>query len=73
MRKMNYKNIVLIFPTIALLIENYEKLLSDENYDFFKKQYRIHTLSDVPESEVGEFNIFLFTPERFLSFLDQSL
>lgn len=72
MRKMNYKNIVLIFPTIALLSENYERILSDKNYNFLKQKYKIHTLSDISQKEIGEHNIFIFTPERFLSFLDQS-
>lgn len=30
-RKMGYKNIVLMFPTIALLTENIERILSDPN------------------------------------------
>ena len=29
-KKMRYKNIVLIFPTLSLLVENYIKLLNDE-------------------------------------------
>ena len=68
--KMQYKNIALIFPTIALLAENLEKILSDENYIELKNNYKIHTLSDV--GELRERNIFIYTPERFLSFTDKS-
>jgi hypothetical protein len=39
---MKYNNILLIFPTIALLSENLEKIM---HYDFFK-DYKVHTLSD---------------------------
>ncbi|WP_086931892.1 DEAD/DEAH box helicase [Agarilytica rhodophyticola] len=67
MKKMKYKNIVLIFPTIALLSENLERLHSDELY----KSYNIHTLSDVTQEEIGSSNIFIYTPERFLSFLEK--
>lgn len=34
-RKMEYNNAVLIFPTIALLSENLERLTSTESYRFF--------------------------------------
>ncbi|MFT6778854.1 MAG: hypothetical protein ACJAV1_002797 [Paraglaciecola sp.] len=67
-RKLQYNNIVLIFPTIALLSENYERLILDSNYEYFKDQFSIHTLSDT--SELGDKNIFVFTPERYLSFID---
>ena len=67
--KMKYKNIALIFPTIALLAENLEKILSDENYVELKNNYKIHTLSET--KELGEYNIFIYTPERFLSFTDK--
>ncbi len=67
MKKMKYKNIVLIFPTIALLSENLEKLHSDELY----ASYNIHTLSDVEPEEMEKDNVFVFTPERFLSFLEK--
>lgn len=68
-KKMNYNNIVLIFPTIALLSENYEKMMLSPSYDFFKKNFKIHTLSDV--DDIGDNNIFVFTPERYLSFIDK--
>lgn len=64
-RKMNYENIVLIFPTISLLSENFEGLIENENF----RQYTLHTLSE--DDELGEKNIWIFTPERFLSFIDK--
>ena len=69
-RKMNYENVVLIFPTIALLSENLEKLISDDNYEYFRSKYKIHTLSEVSEFE--ENNLFIYTPERFLSFKEKN-
>ena len=69
-KKMNYENVVLIFPTIALLSENLEKLISDENYGYFREKYKIHTLSEVTEFE--ENNLFIYTPERFLSFKEKN-
>lgn len=67
MKKMEYKNVVLIFPTIALLSENLEKLHFDKQYD----SYSIHTLSDVPPEEMDGKNVFVYTPERFLSFIEK--
>lgn len=67
MKKMRYQNIVLVFPTIALLTENLEKLHDDEIY----ASYKIHTLSDVDPEEMKSDNIFIYTPERFLSFLEK--
>jgi hypothetical protein len=69
-KKMNYGNVVLIFPTIALLSENLEKLISDNNYEYFRGKYKIHTLSEVTEFE--ENNLFIYTPERFLSFKEKN-
>lgn len=69
-KKMNYENVVLIFPTIALLSENLEKLISDDNYEYFRSKYKIHTLSEVTEFE--ENNLFIYTPERFLSFKEKN-
>ena len=68
--KMQYSNIALIFPTIALLSENLEKIISDSSCVELKNTYKIHTLSDV--KELGERNIFIYTPERFLSFTDKN-
>ncbi len=68
LRKMKYRNILLIFPTVALLSENLEKIISNLNYEFLKNDYKIHTLSDV--KDISSKNIFIYTPERFLSFLD---
>ena len=68
-KKMKYKNILLIFPTIALLSENHAKLI-DYRRDKFWRQYSIHTLSE--DQNIGSYNIWLFTPERYLSFLDNN-
>ncbi|WP_026915919.1 helicase-related protein [Christiangramia portivictoriae] len=67
-KKIQYKNIALIFPSIALLSENLAKI--KEGRIEFPQNYEIHTLSDL-ESNYGDYNIFIFTPERFLSFLDK--
>ncbi|GAA4341175.1 hypothetical protein GCM10023149_53220 [Mucilaginibacter gynuensis] len=69
-KKLAYKNVVLIFPTIALLSENLEKIIDDSNFEYFKNNYAIHTLSEV--ESFGESNLFIFTPERFLSFIDKN-
>lgn len=66
-KKMRYKNVVLIFPTISLLSENFDKLLSNFSDSF--NDYKIHTLSE--DDEIAEKNIWIFTPERFLSFTDK--
>lgn len=71
-KRMQYKNIVLMFPTIALLSENLEKLKTHKYYQYFRDNYKIHTLSQVEEDELAENNIFIFTPERYLSFLDKN-
>lgn len=71
-KKMRYKNVVLMFPTIALLSENLEKLKTDEYYQYFRDNYKVHTLSQIEEDELAENNIFIFTPERYLSFLDKN-
>jgi len=63
--RMQYQNILLIFPTISLLSENYTKL---QTRDIFKN-YKIHSLSE-EEYDLSDKNIFIFTPERFLSFMD---
>lgn len=68
-KKMQYKNIALIFPSIALLTENLSKI--KEGRIKFPIDYKIHTLSDI-DNDYGASNIFIFTPERFLSFLDKT-
>ena len=68
-KKFKYKNVALIFPTIALLSENYEKLFTDDNYSYFYEAFKIHTLSDA--TDLSDRNIFIFTPERYLSFIDK--
>ena len=65
--KMNYHNILLVFPSISLLSENCNKLRQLDNY----KNYKVHTLSEEAYS-VEDDNIFIFTPERYLSFLDKN-
>lgn len=67
--KMKYRNIILIFPSIALLSENLSKL--KENKIELKNEYKIHTLSD-SEIDLEKNNILIFTPERYLSFLDRN-
>lgn len=67
-RKLNYKNVVLVFPTIALLSENIEKIITNKNYEDLKLKYKLHTLSEV--QSFGDQNILIFTPERYLSFID---
>lgn len=69
-KKMEYHNVVLIFPTIALLSENLEKIISDSAYAYFKDFYKIHTLSEA--EEFADRNLFIYTPERFLSFMDKN-
>jgi hypothetical protein len=69
-KKMQYQNVVLIFPTIALLSENLEKVIADPNFEYFKNHYQIHTLSEV--EQFADNNLFIFTPERFLSFIDKN-
>mgnify|MGYP006974657127 CR=1 FL=1 len=67
---MKYKNVLLVFPTIALLSENLTKIYSDPRYLWIKEQYKIHTVSNVSPDDLGEYNVFIYTPERYLSFLD---
>ncbi len=69
-KKMEYNNVVLIFPTISLLTENYLMLLNLVSEDSFFKNYDIHTLSD--SVATNSKNIFIYTPERFLSYLDKN-
>lgn len=71
-KKMNYKNVMLVFPTIALLSENLERIQEDPAYSYFHENFTIHTLSKIDDEEYSEQNIFLFTPERLLSYLDNS-
>ncbi len=64
-KKMEYKNIVLIYPTVSLLTENLEKMRKDETF----AKYDIHTLSD-DEYDLNKSNLWILTPERFLSMMD---
>ena len=45
-------------------------MFTDDEYAWIKGNYKIHTLSDV--QELGEKNVFIYTPERYLSFLDKN-
>ncbi len=69
LRKMDYSNVALIFPTISLLSENIFKIYTKTEYKWIKDQYSIHTLSDTEINQ--EKNLLIFTPERYLSFLDK--
>ena len=69
-KKMKYSNIVLIFPTIALLSENLDRVISNDTYSFLRENYKIHTLSEV--KELGDKNLFIYTPERYLAFVEKS-
>lgn len=64
-KKMQYRNVLLIFPAISLLSENYTRLCELDAFS----EYAIHSLSE-EEFDSEEKNIFIFTPERFLSFMD---
>lgn len=61
-----YKNVVLIFPTVALLSEQYNKLKKSP----LGKEYTISKSSRTNPSETGK-NILVLTPERLISFLDE--
>lgn len=67
--KMNYKNVILIFPSIALLSENLSRI--KEGKIKLLNEFKIHTLSD-SEINPEENNILIFTPERYLSYLDKN-
>ena len=69
-KKMDYRNVMLIFPTISLLSENYDKLLQNDEYIDIRKKYKIHTLSNV--QNLGERNIWIYTPERYMSYTDKN-
>ncbi len=49
-RKMQYKNILLVFPSIALLSENLEKIMSNEKYRWIQESYKIHTMSMIEDT-----------------------
>ena len=61
--KYKYKSIVLIFPTNALLNENYLELKKFN--DDYNLGYQIYNNSNISELE-GEKLIFVLTPERYL-------
>lgn len=66
LNKERYNNILLVFPTVALLLENarmMEKFVSDN-----KLEYRIFKTVDAV-NEDDEKKIFVFTPERALQLI----
>lgn len=69
-KKMKYENVLLIFPSIALLSENLEKILRNNSYFYLKEKYKIFTLSEIDELSTN--NIFIYTPERYLSFIEKN-
>ncbi len=69
-RKMKYSNVAFIFPTISLLSENLFKIYTKPEYEWIKNYYAIHTLSDAEIT--GDKNLLIFTPERYLSFIDKN-
>lgn len=69
-RKMGYANVAFIFPIISLLSENLFKIHMLPAYEWIKGNYSIHTFSDA--ETMSERNLFIFTPERFLSFWDKN-
>ena len=66
-KKMHYQNILLIFPSISLLSENYAKLIKSKEFESFD----LYSLSEDNIAKEKN-NIFVFTPERFLSFMDSN-
>lgn len=70
LKKMKYNNVVFIFPTISLLSENLFRIYLDLKFQWVRDEYSIHTQSDIIEE--SQRNIFIFTPERYLSFLDKN-
>ena len=65
LNKHRYKNILLVFPTVALLLENaksMEKFVKDLNLEYNV----VKTVDSVKEEEK---NIFVFTPERALQLI----
>ena len=69
-KKMKYNNIVLIFPTISLLSENYDRIMTNNEYKYIRDNYSIHTLSN--NRKVKDRNIWIFTPERYMSYVDKN-
>ena len=66
LNKAHYNNILLVFPTVALLLENarmMEKFVSDNNLE-----YKIFKTVDTVKED-NEKKIFVFTPERALQLI----
>lgn len=66
MQKMKYNNVVLIFPTLSLLAQNYLEISNNKVFEDFG----VHTLSEFDTNY--EKNIWIYTPERFLSMTDKN-
>jgi hypothetical protein len=66
-RIMKYQNVLLVFPSISLLSENFSKLRKSSVF----KDYTIHSLSE-DKYNFQDKNVFIFTPERYLSFMDKN-
>lgn len=66
-QKMKYQNVLLIFPSISLLSENYSKLRKSSLFN----DYKIYSLSE-EQYNLNDKNVFIFTPERYLSFMDKT-
>lgn len=63
-----YKSVVLIFPTNALLDENYKELVKWNNSE--KHEYYIHNNINLNYNKES-MNIFVLTPERYLQLLNE--
>jgi len=66
----NYKNIIIVLPTIALLSETYVKF--NKNRSISEKYNLINSLSLDEKSIDSSFNIFILTPEKTDLLLDQN-
>lgn len=69
-KEMKYKNVLLVFPTIALLSENLERILLHPDFKYFRDHYNVHTTSDTLSDP--DWNCCILTPERYLSFIDNN-
>ena len=49
-------------------LQNLEEIA--DSFEGVEKSFAIHTLSDINQDDLGERNIFIYTPERYLSFIE---
>ncbi|MGG3279895.1 helicase-related protein [Paenibacillus solani] len=61
-----YRNIALIFPTVSLLNENVFEFRK-----FIKERQLKYKIVSNTHTELEEFNMFILTPERMLSFINE--